>query len=142
MKVYVAGKFADKAKLRKYMDELEKLGHSITYDWTSYKGKPTEDDLFGGSEQDENMEESAVFDIQGVIDCDVLVCIFEDPKYEYRGTFTELGCALGLGKKIITMCPEPTASCRENCFFHHPSIIKVNYWSDVIDTFGMINTFL
>lgn len=119
MKIYIGGKFADKQKIRSYMDQVEKLGHTITHDWTSFEYKPTEDDMFmvvkdENNDGVENMEESAKYDIEGVQDCDIFVGIFEDKIYPYRGTFTELGCALGLKKKIIVMCPEPDASCTTN----------------------------
>jgi len=142
MKVYVAGKFTDKEKIRGYMDELEKLGHTITHDWTSFKPTYDEDDLFMGDEnQGEDMEQSAIHNIQGIRDADAVVCIMEDKKYAYRGTFTELGCAIGLKKEIILMCPEPDAICRTNCFFHHPDITRVDYWTQVLEIFDMMNTF-
>lgn len=141
MKVYVGGKFADKQKIRGYMDEIEKLGHTISHDWTSFKVKLDEDNIFMGNTSEDNMEESAKYDIKGVQECDVMVAILDDKQYPYQGTFTELGCALGLGKKIIVMCPEPDAECRTTCFFYHPTIIHVSYWGEVLDTFNMINIF-
>ena len=139
MKVYVGGKFSDKKKIRAYMDRIEKMGNVITHDWTSFEYKPEdEDELFMDDGCSENMEMSAKYDIEGVKDCDVFLAIFEDKDYPYRGTFTELGCALGLEKKIIIMCPEPKATCRTNCFFHHPKIMHVDYFEQAVEMIDMI----
>jgi len=139
MKVYIAGKFDDKEKIRKYMDQVENLGHKITHDWTNFEVKNDPDNLLGGD--GENMSESAKYDINGVKECDVMIVVMEDKDYPYRGTFTELGCALGLEKTIVIWCPNPKASCRTNCFFYHPSILHVDHWEQVLEVFDTIDMF-
>ena len=116
--LYVAGKWSMKPTINARMNELMELGYKIPYNWTVY------DNLT-------NSIDAAKLDIDGVSQCDVCILCFDDPEYEYRGTFTELGCALALKKIIIVMCPQKDAHCRTNCFFHHPDIFHVNTWLDV-----------
>lgn len=125
MKLYIAGKFSEKVQIRKYMDDAVKLGHTITHDWTQ-------------SEQDgdgvEKMKNSAEKDIQAVKDCDCIIIILTDPKYAYRGTFTELGCSLGLEKKVIIVSqPDPNNYYWSNCFYHHHAIVHVETWKEAIE---------
>src|SRR5437868_3625192 len=92
MKLYIAGKFSEKSLIKEAMISAINDGHTITHDWTLVE-----------SEQDdrERLSSSSVRDIKAVQDCECLLIMFTDVKYAYRGTFTELGCALGLNKKVI-----------------------------------------
>ena len=142
MKVYVTGKYTDKKKIREYMDIIEKLGHTITHDWTSYVPVLTDDELFMGDVgHGKNSEKSSVSNINGISDSDFVVLIMEDKNYHYNETFAELGCALALKKEIVIMCPEPDATCRTNCFFWHTEISRVDHWTDVMGIFDMMSTF-
>lgn len=130
MKLYIAGKFSEKDLTRTYMEEVIKLGHTITHDWTSFEKE---------GDETERMRLSAEKDIQGVRDCDCMVALLTDPKYAYRGSFTEIGCGLGLNKKVIVVNPDDNAYCTTNCFYHHPDIIHVKSWGDVLD--NLINKY-
>lgn len=66
-----------------------------------------------------------------------------DEKYAYRGTFTELGCALGLEKPINIMCNgkvtyvnETSCTfshyCMKNVFFWHKDIVHVDNIQDAV----------
>lgn len=116
--VYLAGKFRD-PRIPLYLEELQRIpGISVTHDWTMEKDKP--------------QREAAIFDMEGVSRCDVFVAVMDDMTYDYRGTFTELGGALALGKPILLVkgCDEQYA--RTNCFFLHPSIFHVTSFDAVL----------
>ena len=126
-KIYLAGKWSDKEMMRFRMTELEKMGYEITHDWTEY-------------EADETNTKSSMADndIDGVYRADIYIGIFEDMKYPYRGTFTELGSALTCKKfrsdfKVYVVCPsffeEDKAYATTNCFFHASAIEHVKDWN-------------
>lgn len=48
--------------------------------------------------------DDARLDFDGVQDADIVVLIFSVSQHAYRGTFTEMGIALGTRKKIIAVC--------------------------------------
>ncbi|ARF11974.1 nucleoside 2-deoxyribosyltransferase [Klosneuvirus KNV1] len=124
MKLYIAGKFSEKEQIKKYMEEAIKLGHTITHDWTSFENE---------GDDKERMKRSAEKDIIGVQNCDCVIAILTDPKYAYRGTWCEIGCSMGLGKKVIMVNPNKDAYCTTNCFYHHPNIVHVDNWDDALE---------
>jgi len=106
MKFYVAGKFQDRKNVRKLMDKIQDLGHTITYDWTideeSDDGYPIVNTLR---------------DTWGVQICDTYVGRFIK-KNRYRGALVEFGIALGLGKRICFIGHEA-----DGCIFsNHPNV--------------------
>jgi nucleoside 2-deoxyribosyltransferase len=117
MKIYVAGKWDDKIFVKNVQKCLTERGHEITHDWTTQAG--VEDWI------------CAEKDIDGVVQADIVVALMMDPNYAYRGTFTEIGCALGLKKRIIILCPDKVSAARTNCFFHHKSIAHVSTMSEL-----------
>lgn len=127
MKLFVSGKYGDKKLIKTKMDELIKLGYEITHDWTTFENGKYD------------LSSAAVFDINGVKSCDVHVIVITDDKYVYRGTFTELGCALGLEKPILIFCPFEKAQCMTVPFYHHPSIKHFKIWTDLLKELCMYN---
>ena len=106
MKIFVSGKFEDRLNIRYLQDELRKMGHTITEDWTyheySDKGYP---------------EEYAISDIRGVIKADIFVGRFV-ADYNYKGALVEMGTALGQGKLCVVI-----GHAIDSCIFlHHPLI--------------------
>jgi hypothetical protein len=120
VRIYVAGKWSEKELIRGYMSQLIKLGHKITHDWTSYESNTAN-----------TKADMAFKDVQGVAFADVIV--MDDPKYAYRGSFTELGAALGLLKDVYIICPDKDSECRTNVFFHHPDITHAVSWEEFLD---------
>lgn len=123
MKIYLCGKWADACSLREKMNELKWYGHTITHDWT-----------FNNSNFP---KQSSKLDIDGVRNADIVIAIMDDPEYAYRGTFTEIGCALGQRKNVLIVCPPLTDEtkdywCKTNCFFYHPQIFHYNSWEEVL----------
>lgn len=125
MKLFISGKFNDKTIIRKYMDVFEKMGHTITFDWTSYEKNAADP---------KEMGVAAVEDINGVRDdsftesetklsvSDVHVIIITDKSYPYKGTLYELGCSLGLKKPIWMWNPFSDAEIMKTPFYWHPQI--------------------
>lgn len=126
MKLYIAGKFGDKNKINKYIKEATLLGYDITHNWTKF-------------ETNNNKIQSAIKDLQGVMECNCLVCIMDDSSYAYRGTFTEIGAGLALNKKIIIVNPHTNSYCTSNVFYHHPSIIHVNSWNNALEMLSKVD---
>lgn len=123
MQIYIAGKWSEKPRIRQQMDELEALGYSITFDWTNFEKE---------GDDDNKKAQAGIYDIEGVRNADLIIINMEDPNYAYRGTFCELGCALGLRKRIMLLCPDQNATCREQPFFHHPSIEHYESWQELL----------
>lgn len=110
MNIYVAGKWQDRKSCKDLMKWLESLGHKITLDWTDHK-----------YEDEEYPKEYCKADVQGVIDADILIGLFERP-YVYRGALVEMGIALGQGKPIHLI-----GTYQDDCIFaNHPSCIHYN----------------
>ncbi len=109
MKFFISGKFEDRLNIRYLQNELKKMGHEITEDWTyheySDKGYP---------------EEYAISDIEGVSKADTFVGRFV-ADYNYKGAFVEMGVALGQGKRCFVI-----GHAIDSCIFlHHPLVRRV-----------------
>jgi len=123
-KAYVAGKWNEPEVVRQVQQAFRDRGYTITHDWTSLEG--TQDKhLMSKEELAKFRAKCAELDINGVKEADVVFVIMTDKDYAYRGTFTEIGCALGLEKIVILVCPSDDYQCATNCFFHHPDILRV-----------------
>jgi nucleoside 2-deoxyribosyltransferase len=94
-KIYVAGMWSDREYLQTKMNELKTLGYQITSNWPSFENRLVNPDDFS---------ECSAQDVQGVLDADTILVFMTDPKYPYRGTCTEIGVAIGSGKRIIIIC--------------------------------------
>lgn len=125
MKIYLAGKFADSQDIHRKMNILKGKNFMITHDWTQIEK----------AEDDRNKKRRcAILDINGVKNCDVLVVLLTDPDYPYQGTFTEIGCALGLDRTVIVMCPnEEMCHKSMTVFLQHPNITVTNSWDDCVE---------
>lgn len=111
-RIYVAGQYERKNVIKQVIEDLKHSGYSITHDWTK-----TENVM------NMNLKESAASDIEGVRQADVLVCIMDNPAHEYRGTWTEVGCALGLDKRVFIFIPNlHENACASNVFCYHENV--------------------
>lgn len=124
MKLYIAGKFGARKIINNYIKEAELFGHIITHNWTKFE---TDND------NSDKKVLASVKDVNGVIDCECLICIMDDPNYAYSGTFTELGVGLALNKKIIIVNFDTKSFCVTNIFYHHPNIIHVDTWNQALE---------
>jgi hypothetical protein len=130
LRIYVAGAFCDKAAVRRVQDALRAAGHTITLDWTWHED---------GTKDAAALAADAAADVDGVARADAALFLFTQPTYAYRGTFTELGVALGMaaaGAKqrlvIVDALPASTAAYyRTNCFFHHGAVKPADRFDSV-----------
>lgn len=131
VKVYLAGKFGDKdGPMAAKRDQIRAAGIVITHDWMTYERPgPRTPDVLG---------DYAFKDIQAVKDAHVVVFVMDDPKYAYRGSFTELGAALALGKQIFMYTPEGDHHCKSNVFWNHPLIRHYTEWSKIIERLELL----
>ena len=139
MKVYVAGKWIEAPVINAVQARLVSMGHTITHDWTAVEGIGQRD-IMTDEERNVYRAHCAQLDIAGVQNADAVLALMLDSTYPYRGTFTEIGCALGLGKWVIIVCPDNSYSCTTNCFFHHPTIIRVNTIEKALTLFDIRET--
>lgn len=126
IKVYVAGKFRD-GNLPNYIEDINQTpGFEVTWNWSLYR------------ELGKSM--AAEKDIDGVKKSKVFIAVMDHLKYPYKGTFTELGCALcDENKKIIIVTgninlenEESYSEASKNCFFWHPYIIHISNFNKSI----------
>lgn len=125
MKLYLAGKWADRnGSMGEKRDSLKAAGHEITHDWMTFE-VPTRDHRQLGV--------MAVKDIEGVQAADAVVIVMDDPDYSYRGSFSELGASLALGKPICMVSPPGSGyGFKGNVFWHHPHIMYVETWKSAL----------
>lgn len=127
-KVWVSGAWAHREEMSVKIDELRQLGYEITHDWTRVEKAETPSPVDQG--------DYAKFDIDGVKNSDIAVAVMDDPDYAYRGTYTEIGCALGIGKPLHIVAPYPLDSCgnyvQTNVFFWHPDITHHESWDSFV----------
>jgi hypothetical protein len=121
LKVYIAGKLTD-YNIPFIIKIIKESGIHITHDWTKCIG--------------DEKSKAAKQDIQGVIECDILVALMIDPDYEYRGTFLEIGIAIGSNKKILII--SSGGKCENLCFFHYEKIIH-SYLYNIHNTLRILN---
>jgi nucleoside 2-deoxyribosyltransferase len=131
LKLFVSGKYDDRSLIREKINELRELGHTITYDWTDEKNIAELQKNYTDKKQKSAVE--ANLDINGVKNCDCHIIIITDKTYAYRGTSTELGCSLGLGKCVYLYCPFKDASCMTCPFYNHPLVECFDSWTKLLE---------
>src|SRR5687768_7079977 len=80
MKIYVAGKYEEKRRVRQVQDKLKAAGHAIIHDWTR-------------EPKTWSRAAVALADRQAVMDAEAYVGVFEKD-LPYKGAFTEMGIAI------------------------------------------------
>lgn len=108
MKLYVAGKFEEAARVRQVHKRLRNAGHEITHDWTNEDpGERTGDELGAF------LRDCAIKDYDGVRTADAVLVLNHPHLF---GGAAEMGMALALGKPVFLVEPW----LRDNIFFHLP----------------------
>ncbi len=123
MRVYCAGKWEEKERVRVVQDILIDDGHTITFDWTRAEEAPPE-----GEPRARVLREHAINDHRGVMISDLYVGLFEKD-LQYRGTFAEMGIAIGCGKPCIII----GSFAKRGVFSYHPLVVA---WFTDIEEFG------
>ena len=129
MRIYVASKWARRELTRDIMAELVKLGHTIAYDWTQHKESK--------SSEKEYADEAAA-DVAGIRSADLFIADMDDPAYPYRGTFFEMGVAVGANIPVVIVTPyvafDPkNVAFHSNCFTTLPSIVRVATFTEALE---------
>lgn len=110
IRVYVAGKFQEKLRLREVMEKLRLAGFEVTHDWT------WEDE---GNVQPEKLSvylyNCAESDLHGVERAEFVV-LFGHP--ELKGALIEAGVALALRIPVLVIEPEKLAKNIFTRLFH------------------------
>lgn len=107
MRIYVAGKFEEKARVRDVMSRLQAAGHEITHDWTNEDASS-----YAGDALNQYLGECADLSYYGVMAADA-VLVLDHPRG--RGTLVELGLALAWGKAVFLVENPENVPC---VFFH------------------------
>lgn len=132
VKLYVSGSFYNKGQIGLFMKELVNMGHEITYPWVSVPSKLKNREVYNKAADDA---------FKGIQDCDALIAIFSDSKSSFRGIFTEIGIALGMGKKVFIFNSDnmtvltwlPSERIETNIYYQYYKRVKVfKHWVDLV----------
>jgi len=115
MKIYLAGKWEEHELIKTYADRLRAVGHTITLPWF---------EMHLGSTP---FPQAAREDVQGVLDADACVFIFER-ELAYAGALVELGIAIGTNKAILIVGPAMTRCVFTSIIERVDTFDKVNEW--------------
>jgi hypothetical protein len=121
-KVFLASGWKQREFARKCMDTLvTTLGVNITRDWTKETMSPLQNRALGA--------------LAAVKEAQVLVAVMTLNDYEYKGTFTEIGIALGANIPVIIVSPfrkYEDAICARNVYFHMPTFARFTTLADLV----------
>lgn len=121
-KLYIAGKWFDRQRLGEIIDLFAKSDeYQITHDWTKEEVPSVRTRKIN--------QRFAFLDLEGVRQADLVIADLTDPEYMYRGTWTEIGCALSRRKPVITVGPRPKGPI----FYDASNVKHVDSWVDLID---------
>lgn len=98
MRLYVAGPFPMRRKLRSFRDDVQALGHVVTATWVDVE--PDEDDVSW-----DDRTSAAHQCLAEVADADVLAIVTAAPELGRGGRHVELGWALALDKLVWRIGP-------------------------------------
>lgn len=113
---YLIGKFSNREYISEKIKEIENLGFYNTHNWTLKQNY--------SQPKSTQVEE----DINGVKKADIVIAIIDNPKYQYRGSFAEIGCALGLDKTVYLITNNCEKGSVTHCFLFHKNIIRFHTW--------------
>lgn len=135
LKVYVAGKWGSRDKLLDLANSLEQQGVTITRKWmvAEVNINHRSSTLCG---------QLALEDTNAVRAADVVVVVVDDDKYAYRGTFCEIGTAIGANVPVVlyeAVTVSEGCYVDRNIFFHHPHISRVKSWEHVQDMLSTLH---
>ena len=100
MKVYISGSSLDCGKMRMHFKMLSTIENiEVIQDWTTLERLPLNKTSYS---------DASISILDKIKETDTLLAIMDCPTRSYRGTFSEIGMALALGKKIIVFNPSDT----------------------------------
>ena len=116
MKFYIASKLENYDQVRYLANKLKSAGWTHTYDWTIH-GSVKEKDI-------DTLKDVGQKEFNGVREADIVIVLTP----QGRGTHTEFGMAIALGKKIF-LCHTDSAYflCDDNtsAFYWLPNVIRL-----------------
>jgi len=130
--IYIAGSWTDRKEISKVIKDFEELDYEITHNWTKDSSENVEKKSIIDCRQ------CAVKDIQGVVNSKAVVVIMDNPKYAYRGTNNEIGCAIGLKIPVLIYNPLEVSYASTNVFYWHTGIERFNNIDSLITKLGKI----
>lgn len=153
--VYVAGAYGERERLSAEAERVRALGATVTSTWLDHEQRLRAGEAYAASAgvpettlaalvpNTNSLEQDGMngkMDIDEVCASDVLVVDVTDVNYPYRGTSSELGAALALGKTVICVWGGRAAvpgsaggwlythRIMTSPFFAHPAIVHVDTW--------------
>jgi hypothetical protein len=126
-KFYIATKLENHKQHNEVRDMLLKMGHQITYDWTTHGPVWSK-----GVNEIKRVQQ---LEFQGVMDADFVVVLSEDGYFpKGRGTHVEIGIAIASGKTIFLVGnPDIIHGAHKDtcCFYHNPLVRSPSNISDL-----------
>ena len=102
VRIYVAGSWAHRVEIRDFqkvlLDRIPNM--QLTHDWTF-----AEDIVWEQRTTEFNRKHAELDLYTGVGTADAVVAIFTNPELAYRGTYEEIGFALGRGLPVFVFSP-------------------------------------
>lgn len=123
MKLFIAGCYYDRQIVNVKIKEAQDLGFTITHNWTDQEDMNRSNDALG---------EYARLDLNGVKSADILIALMDAPdlEYPYRGTWTEIGAAIALGKEVWIVSNLKNTYTRSNVYFYYPGVKHFETWME------------
>jgi hypothetical protein len=121
--IYLAGRVSRTFELRKYADELEKMGYISTSQWLWRKGHHANRDMSDRLHRGRIAHE----DLLDIRKADIICLFSEEPNSGTNGgRMFEFGYSMGRHKKLWLVGPF------ENLFLCLPGIIQFKEWEDLV----------
>ena len=127
MKIYVAGSFNSRERLRPVRDKLWSMGHEVVSSWLDEVAKPAP------MTHKEFYKKLALKDIAELKSADLVIVDLIDPSSS-GGRDTELGLALGAfsAKQVYTVGPVTSV-------FHELVDYQASSWNDLLEKMSNVN---
>lgn len=120
MYYYLAAPFGHGPQLPPYRQDLVDRGHHVTSHWI--------DRAVAGEDAYISSEDSALEDIQDILDADALILFTGTTEVVRGGMYVEFGAAMATDMDLIVIGP------RTNVFTHLKGVKQYDTWEDFLET--------
>ncbi len=107
MRIYVAGRWKEKDRIREVQRMLRLDNHTITFDWTE----------MGDTDDPDELQRNAMIDLEGVRSAEAVVVL---PAIGGKGMWVEMGAALALRIPIFVV-----GTMKRGVFEYHPLVTSL-----------------
>ena len=123
MKIYLAARYSRHPEMRRYREDLEALGHTVTSRWINGDHQMAEATMFTNGDE-EQARRFAQEDWDDLFKADCVISFTETPRSTNGrgGRHVEFGIALGCGLDVIVVGP------RENVFHYLKGVDVYETW--------------